>query len=89
MALLLKGDPVIILWTFITALVGIFALAAGMDGWMFKRANWYERVILIVAGLALVYPSLVSDITGLGLVGVAILSQKVLRKRSSFDFELQ
>ncbi|MDI6755617.1 MAG: TRAP transporter fused permease subunit [Thermodesulfobacteriota bacterium] len=79
-ALLLKGDPLIIIWTFITALVGIFALAAGMDGWMFKRATSYERVILIAAALTLVYPALIYDAIGLGLVGLAILSQKVIRK---------
>jgi len=79
-ALLFKGDPLNIIWTFITALVGIFALAAGMDGWMFKRATGYERAILITAGLALVYPALVYDFVGLGLVGLAIFSQKVLRK---------
>jgi TRAP transporter 4TM/12TM fusion protein len=79
-ALLLKGSPIGILWTFATALAGIFALAAGMDGWMFKRATWYEKAILIVAGLALVYPSWIYDLTGLALVGFAVFSQKVLRK---------
>ena len=79
-ALLLKGSLVNILWTFVTALVGIFALAAGTDGWMFKRATPWERVILVAAGLALVYPALTFDLVGLGLVGMAIISQKVLRK---------
>ena len=79
-ALLLKGSATNILWTFATALVGIFALAAGMDGWMFKRANAFERVILVVAGVALVYPALTFDFVGLGLVGIAVFSQKILRR---------
>lgn len=79
-ALLLKGSPILVIWTFITAFVGIFALAAGMDGWMFKRATWYERVILIASGLALVYPTLTYDIIGLTLLAIAVLCQKVLRK---------
>ncbi len=79
-ALLLKGSATNILWTFATALVGIFALAAGMDGWMFKRANASERVILVVAGVALVYPALTFDFVGLGLVGIAVFSQKILRR---------
>jgi TRAP-type uncharacterized transport system fused permease subunit len=54
-----------------------------MDGWMFKRATSYERVILILSGLALVYPTLLYDFVGLGLLGIAILSQKVLRKNES------
>jgi TRAP transporter 4TM/12TM fusion protein len=81
-ALLLKGSAGNILWTFATALVGIFALAAGMDGWMFKRANSFERIILVAAGLALVYPALTFDAVGLGLVGIAIFSQKLLRRSS-------
>ena len=80
MALLLKGSPIVIIWTFLTALAGIFALAAGMDGWMFKRAKFYERIVLVVSGLALVYPTLLFDIIGLGLLAVVIFSQKVLRK---------
>jgi TRAP transporter 4TM/12TM fusion protein len=79
-ALLLKGSAMGILWTFSTALVGIFALAAGMDGWMFKKTTTYERIILIIAGLTLVYPAWIYDLVGLALVGVAIFSQKVLRK---------
>jgi TRAP-type uncharacterized transport system fused permease subunit len=57
-ALLLKGDPISIFWTFATALVGIFALAAGMDGWMFKKANTYEWAILIASGPGLPDPAL-------------------------------
>jgi TRAP-type uncharacterized transport system fused permease subunit len=79
-ALLLKGSPIAVAWTFVTAFVGIYALAAGMDGWMFKRTTWYERGILILSGLALVYPTMTFDIIGLALLAVAILSQKVLRK---------
>jgi TRAP transporter 4TM/12TM fusion protein len=79
-ALLLKGSPILVIWTFVTAFVGVYALAAGMDGWMFKRATWYERGILILSGLALVYPTTTFDIIGLVLLGIAILCQKVLRK---------
>jgi len=79
-ALLLKGSPVAVIWTFVTAFVGIFSLAAGMDGWMFKRATWYERAILILSGLALIYPTLTFDIIGLTLLAIAVLSQKILRK---------
>ncbi len=78
-ALLFKGDALSIIWTFVTAMVGIYALAAGMDGWLFKRATLSERAILILSGLALVYPTLLFDFIGLGLLGLAILSQKVIR----------
>ncbi len=75
-ALLLKGEPVTIFFTFITAFIGVFALAAGLDGWVFKKASTVERILLIISGLMLVYASLIFDVIGLGLVALVILMQK-------------
>jgi len=40
----------------------------------------FEHVILVAAGVALVYPALTFDLIGVGLVGIAVFSQKLLRK---------
>jgi TRAP-type uncharacterized transport system fused permease subunit len=80
--LLLKGPVPNMLWVIFTAFAGIFCLAAGVDGWYFKKANLVERVILIIAGLALVYPSPVGDAIGFALLALATLSQKVIRRES-------
>ena len=64
-----------------TAAVGVAALAAGFQGWAFKQTTGLERVMFIVAGFALVYPSIVSDVLGFGLVLVALALQ-FLRSRS-------
>ena len=62
-----------------TAAVGIAALAAGFQGWAFKRTTVPERWMLIAAGFALVYPSTAADLIGFGLVATA-LAMQVLRK---------
>jgi TRAP transporter 4TM/12TM fusion protein len=62
-----------------TAAVGIMALCGGFQGWLFKKTPVYERVMLLVAGVMLVYPSKLFDIIGFGLVAVVLLSQ-YLRK---------
>jgi TRAP transporter 4TM/12TM fusion protein len=77
--ILLKGPVLDVIWTTITAFIGIAALAGGVENWFFKKTTFYERILLIAAGLLLVYPRAVSDIIGFGLLGVAIASQK-LRK---------
>jgi TRAP-type uncharacterized transport system fused permease subunit len=77
--ILLKGPVVDVIWTTFTAFVGIAALAGGVENWFFKKTTLYERIMLIVAGLALVYPEPLYDIVGFGLMIVAIISQK-LRK---------
>jgi TRAP transporter 4TM/12TM fusion protein len=61
----------------VTAALGIAALAGGVQGWLFRRTTWIERAMLIVAGLALVYPTATADIIGLGLFAVVVAIQFV------------
>jgi len=75
--LLLKGSPANMVTTFVTAIFGIAALAGGVDGWLFKKTTLLERLILIAAGLILVYPSSLGDLLGIGLFAVVVVSQKV------------
>jgi TRAP transporter 4TM/12TM fusion protein len=63
----------------ITALIGIGALAAGVQNWLLKKTLAYERWMLIIAGLALVYPKMLFDYIGLALIGFALVSQKLRR----------
>ncbi|MCX7179629.1 MAG: TRAP transporter fused permease subunit, partial [Proteobacteria bacterium] len=62
--ILLKGTWDIIALSSVTAMVGIVALAGGAQGWFLKRTNTLERVLLVAAGLALVYPSNIADAIG-------------------------
>ena len=71
----LKGNWENILSATVTAAVGLTALGAGLTGWLIGRATMVERALMIAAGLVLVYPSLLQDLVGLGLFGVAILIQ--------------
>ena len=64
----------------ITAAVGIAALAAGFQGWALVKTNTVERIMFIVAGFALVYPTAAADVIGFGLVVTAIVLQVLRRK---------
>jgi TRAP transporter 4TM/12TM fusion protein len=61
----------------VTAMVGIAALAAGVQGWLFKRTTLPERWLLIAAGLALVYPKPAFDYIGAALIVVVVVLQKL------------
>jgi TRAP transporter 4TM/12TM fusion protein len=65
----------------ITAAVGIAALAAGFQGWALRRTTRIERLLLIVAGFALAYPSWMADLVGLVLVG-GVLATQLLRPQA-------
>ncbi len=64
----------IALITFTTS-SGILALAGAFQGWLFRRSPAYERVTLVVAGFALVYPGTVSHSVGFVLIALVLLSQ--------------
>jgi TRAP transporter 4TM/12TM fusion protein len=74
--LLLKGGPLDIVRVTATAFVGIAALACGVQGWMFRRTALVERLMLIAAGLLLVYPAALADLAGFGLIAVAVAMQR-------------
>jgi TRAP transporter 4TM/12TM fusion protein len=63
----------------ITAMIGIAALAGGVQGWLFKKTTSLERWLLIIAGLALVYPKALLDYIGVALIIIAIVLQKLRR----------
>jgi len=56
---------------FVTASIGMYALAGAMQGYLITEARWYERVILFVSAVALVKPDLYTDIAG--LLGLALV----------------
>jgi TRAP-type uncharacterized transport system fused permease subunit len=78
--ILLKGSVTDVIWTTVTAFFGIAALAGGVENWFLKKTTLYERVMLLVAGLMLVYPIPLYDIIGFGLMGLVIVSQKLRRE---------
>jgi TRAP transporter 4TM/12TM fusion protein len=64
-----------------TAAVGIMALCGAFQGWLFKRTPAYERSMLLIAGVLLVYPKTLFDAVGFTLV-VVVLASQWLRKPS-------
>jgi len=65
-----------------TAAVGIMALAGAFQGWLFKKTPWYERLMLLVAGVLLVYPKTLFDAIGFVLVAM-VLAGQWMRKPST------
>ena len=61
------------LWAFISASVGVCALAAGLEGWLFGRCNMIMRIMLIVGAGLTVDPGLSTDAVGFVLIAVVCL----------------
>ena len=80
---LAKASMVDIAIVSVTAMIGIAALAAGVQGWLFRQTTRLERWLLIIAGLALVYPKAMFDVIGVSLIVAAIALQKLRKPAAS------
>lgn len=68
------------LWAVFTASVGTVSLVAGLEGWLLQKCNAAERIILIAAAPAMLYPGMFTDFIGLAcLVAVGII--QFIRRR--------
>ena len=65
-----------------TALIGIFAVSACLEGWLMHRMSWPERLISVAGGLLMIYPGLTTDLIGLGLFAVVVVVQVLTRKKA-------
>ena len=72
-----------IIWVVFTAITGMVAIGAGVIGYWYRKLFWYERIIMIAAGLLLIYPEKFSDWTGLGIFIVMFVIQFCPIKRKS------
>lgn len=82
-ALIMKGELGDIILSAITAFIGVYALACGIQGYLFRPATLIERILLFVSALSLIKPGWMFDLVGLG-----ILTGIVLIQRPTFLFDL-
>jgi TRAP-type uncharacterized transport system fused permease subunit len=78
-ALLFQGPWTDIALAAVTGGIGVVALAAGLEGYLVRRATWMERGLFVAAALLLIDPGLVTDLVGLGLLVLGVASQKLRR----------
>ena len=65
----------------ITALIGIFAVSAGMEGYMIVKCPWWQRIMLLGGGLLSIIPGIATDAAGILLIAAVIIIQKLSQKK--------
>ena len=82
-ALLLIGSPLSVLWSIVTATIGIFALALGVEGYLKRNLALWERIYLGGSGVLLIDPGLATDVIGfMALAGYGTMEFIVRKKRA-------
>lgn len=67
----------------LSALLGLFGIAASLNGYLFKHLPWLFRIILIGGGLGMMIPGTMSDLAGFVLVGGVVLLQYLDAKKET------
>ena len=65
----------------VTAVIGILGVSAGMEGYMYVKCPWWQRVLLLGGGLLCIIPGAVTDIAGFALIAVVFVIQKLTEKK--------
>jgi TRAP-type uncharacterized transport system fused permease subunit len=70
-----------VVWSIMTASIGVICLAASLFGWLFTLTPPWQRVLLFIAALCLIKPGLITDAIGLTLLVVVAAAQLAARRR--------
>lgn len=96
--LMINSTPLSIIMITVTALIGMFGISVGLEGYAFnftgffnntnmsagikKSASLAERLLFIGAGLCCIHPNFYTDIAGISVLAVLITVQILRRKFS-------
>ncbi|MDT0499889.1 MULTISPECIES: TRAP transporter permease [unclassified Halomonas] len=77
-AMLMEGSWVQILRVGVTATLGIILLAAVVQAWFFGPVKSWQRVVMLIGALFMIYGGIVTDIAGLAIGAGLVLMQRRL-----------
>ncbi len=72
-----------IVWVTFSAIIGMIGIGAGIIGYWYRKLMWFERIILIGAGLSMIYPETISDIIGLVVLAIMFVIQFIGNKKEN------
>ena len=67
----------------VTAVFGIFGVAAGLQGYINAKMSWPLRLLSIAGGLTLIVPGTLTDVVGILLVGGVFVCQMLLGRKKT------
>ena len=67
----------------VTSLIGLFGIAAALNGFLYKTINPLLRVVMAAGGLCMMIPGTFTDVVGLVAVGAVVILQYLGGKRAA------
>ena len=81
--LLINASPLKVVIIIITSLIGIFGLAASLNGYLFRPIAWPLRILIAVSGLLMMDPATLTDIIGVVVFAAIVAYQYLSKKRAA------
>lgn len=75
------SGPLEVITVTITAFVGMFGVAIAVEGYVFGKVNPLLRLVALAGGLLLIVPGLTTDISGIALIAIVLIFQKLQAKK--------
>jgi TRAP-type uncharacterized transport system fused permease subunit len=79
-ALLMIGPWPTIVWSSLTASAGVVIVAAGLHGYFITQSALWQSAVLVVAGLFLIDPGLITDVIGATMTVFVAATQTLARR---------
>ena len=80
--LFIDAVPAKVVLIIVTSLIGIFGVAAALNGFLFRPIPWPLRIVIATAGLLMMDPNVITDIIGIVLFALVFSYQYLAgRKR--------
>lgn len=85
--LLIDTNPLAVAFICITSVLGVFGLAAALEGYCFTDMNIVVRLIIAVGGLMLIHPATLTDLLGLLLLTLGLVYLFIDSKKNPRDLK--
>ena len=76
-------NPLQVVQIVLSSLVGLFGVAAALNGFLYRPINPLFRLALVAGGLGMMIPGTLTDVTGLAVVAAVVLLQRAAAKREA------
>lgn len=81
--LMIDTTPLAVVQIVITSLIGIFSISAGLEGYLWRYMSMAIRIAMVIGGVMLIVPSLITDLAGLVVIAVCVLFQKGFTRKAA------
>ena len=66
----------------VTAIIGVIGLSGALQNWLLRTCTLPERLLLLIGGLSLFYPGLITDLIGFACMSFVITCQHMRNRKN-------